>query len=136
MKKLFTAILLLSAVTTAHADVMNIGNDELKQLKEAGVPIIDVRRPDEWQKTGVVEGSHLMTFFDSRGNYDLQGWLEQLSRVAKPDQPMVLICRTGNRTGIISRFLDKKLSYRKVHNVARGITHWIAEGNKTVVPVN
>ena len=116
--------------------MLNIDNAELKKLKEAGIPIIDVRRPDEWKKTGIVEGSHLMTFFDSHGNYDLNAWLGQLSEVAKPDQPLVLICRTGNRTGIISRFLDKKLSFSKVHNVTKGITHWIAEGNKTVQPVN
>ncbi len=134
MRKLILSLLLTLASVPAHAEVTNIDNAELMRLQSAGVPVIDVRRPEEWQQTGVVEGSHLITFFDRHGNYDLEAWLERLSGVVGPDQPLILICRTGNRTGIISRFLDQKLSYKKVHNVSRGITHWIAAGNRTVAP--
>ena len=38
----------------------------------------------------------------------------------------MLICAVGGRTGNISQFLDKKLGFKQVHNVEKGIIHWIA----------
>ena len=124
--------LLLSA--PLYAQVSNVDNDELEQLMAQGVPVIDVRRPEEWTQTGVVEGSHLLTFFDKQGRYDVNKWMAEFSRIAGPDDPVVLICRTGNRTGTISKFLDQQLSYKKVSNVTKGITHWISQGKATVKP--
>ena len=117
-----------------QAKVKNIDNTELKQLMAQGVPVIDVRRPEEWKQTGVVEGSHLLTFFDKKGRYDVNKWLAEFSSIAGPGDPFILICRTGNRTGTISRFLDAKLNYQQVHNVTKGITHWVRQKNLTVKP--
>lgn len=122
----------MSAVV--QAEVENIDNTELKALLAAGIPVIDIRRPEEWRQTGVVKGSHLLTFFDKKGNYDLRTWMDEFSKIAGPDDQFVLICRTGNRTGTISKFLDQKLKYRKVSHVNKGITHWIKKGNPTVSP--
>ena len=132
----FMLVLLLTAVTVlpAQAEVINIDNQELKALLEQGIPIIDIRRPDEWRQTGVVEGSHLITFFDRNGRYDVNAWLARLAPIAGKDDPFILICRTGNRTGTVSRFLDQKLGYKKVYNVQRGITDWIRRGNPVVKP--
>lgn len=134
MSRLIGVIIALLVSAPLYAQVSNIDNDELKQLIAQGVPVIDVRRPEEWTQTGVVEGSHLLTFFDKQGRYDVNKWMAELSRIAGPDDPFVLICRTGNRTGTISRFLDQKLSYHKVNNVTKGITYWIKQGNPTVKP--
>ncbi|MCP4125588.1 MAG: rhodanese-like domain-containing protein [Gammaproteobacteria bacterium] len=134
MKHTVSMFLLLFISMSAKADVNNIDNVQLKSMLEAGVPVIDVRRAEEWKQTGIVKGSHMMTFFDKSGRYDVKSWLSKLDKVAKSNAPFILICRTGNRTGIISNFLDKKLSYTKVYNVERGITSWISKGNPTVKP--
>ncbi|WP_456448766.1 rhodanese-like domain-containing protein [Thiolapillus sp.] len=131
MKKvLFFLLLLLSLPATA--EVTNIDNAELEKLMSQGVPVVDIRRPDEWQQTGIVKGSHLITFFDKKGNYNVQAWLNKLAPIAGKNDPFILICRTGNRTGTVSRFLDQKLGYTKVYNVKKGITNWIAEGKPVV----
>ncbi len=119
---------------SALAAVTNIDNAELEQLISEGVPVIDIRRAEEWRQTGVVKGSHLITFFDKRGNYNVPAWLEKLVPIADKDQPFVLICRTGNRTATVGNFLDKKLGYTKVYNVQRGIVDWIAKGKPVVRP--
>ncbi len=134
MKHLFTLLLFLFS-TSALAEVKHINNKELEALIQSGIPVIDVRRAEEWRQTGIVDGSHLITFFDAKGRYDVKSWLSKLDKIAKPDEPFILICRTGNRTGTISHFLDKKLGYSKVYNVQKGITHWISKGNKTIKPV-
>ncbi len=130
----FILLLALGIALPVQAEVKNIDNQELKKLLEQGVPIIDIRRPEEWKQTGVVKGSHLNTFFDKRGRYDVDAWLARLAPVAGKDDPFILICRTGNRTGTVSRFLDQKLGYKKVYNVQRGITDWIRKGNPVVKP--
>ncbi|HID46046.1 MAG TPA: rhodanese-like domain-containing protein [Chromatiaceae bacterium] len=133
MRNVLLLIMLLLAFP-AFSAVTHIDNAELEKLVSAGVPVIDIRRAEEWQQTGVVEGSHLITFFDKRGNYNVPAWLEQLAPIADKDEPFILICRTGNRTGTVSNFLDRKLGYKKVYNVRKGITDWIAKGKPVVKP--
>ncbi|BAO45561.1 rhodanese-like domain-containing protein [Thiolapillus brandeum] len=135
MKKLLFFLLLLVSLP-ASAEVVNIDNAGLEKLIAQGVPVIDIRRPEEWQQTGIVKGSHLITFFDKRGNYNAQAWLDKLAPIAGKNDPFVLICRTGNRSGVVSRFLDQKLGYTKVYNVQKGITDWIAKGKSVVKPGN
>lgn len=135
MKRFLSLFFLLVFMQPVQADVNHIDNVTLKSMLDAGVPIIDVRRPEEWRQTGIVEGSHLMTFFDKQGRYDAAGWLQKLEKIASTNEPFILICRTGNRTGTISNFLDKQLSYTRVFNVKKGITDWIKKGHPTVKPV-
>ena len=110
---------------SSFAAVTHLDNQETQALIEQGIPIIDVRMASEWQETGVIEGSHLVTFFDENGEYDLDSWLEQVNEISGKDKPFMLICAAGGRTGKISQFLDKKLEYNHVHNVKRGIRDWI-----------
>ena len=120
-------IALIATVLPAGAEVINIGNDELATLIANGVPLIDVRTPPEWQDTGIIAGSHLLMFFDKRGGYDSEQWLNGLSAIARPEQPVILICRSGNRTTTISTFLDQQVGFTRIYNVKRGINGWIAD---------
>lgn len=58
---------------------------------QQGAAIIDVRRSDEWQLTGVVSGSHLLTFFDEYGGCQPEEWLQQLDQLVPVEQPLLLI---------------------------------------------
>lgn len=64
---------------------------ETPAILDKGAAIIDVRRPEEWELTGTVAGSILLTFFDADGNSDPQGWLNELNRQVAPEIPLVLI---------------------------------------------
>ncbi len=126
---IFIAIFSFSHVS---AEVGQLTNDQLKQLLAEGVPLIDIRTAGEWKQTGVVEDSHLLTFFDERGKYNMDKWLADLTKIVPKDKKFVLICRSGSRTGKISRFLDKKLHYKQVNHLQRGIINWIKAGDKIV----
>jgi len=43
------------------------------------------------------------------------------------DDPVVLICRTGNRTSTLARHLVEQMGYTQVYNVRDGITRWIRD---------
>ncbi|MCK9282754.1 MAG: rhodanese-like domain-containing protein [Rhodocyclaceae bacterium] len=117
---------------SAQAEVVDIDNNELARLSASGVPVIDIRTVGEWEETGIVPGSHLLTFFDERGNAAPAAWLDKLQRVTKPGEPVAVICRSGNRTKAVSQFLSGKAGYAKVYNVKGGIRSWLGEGRKVV----
>ncbi len=116
----------------AVADIKNIDEAELTRLIEQNVPIIDVRRQDEWERTGTIENSHLITFFDKNGRYDAKAWLTELNKLVSLDEPFVLICAAGVRSRNIAQLLDGRLGYTGVHNVTKGIQAWIAKGQPVV----
>ena len=123
----FKIILIINVLVTSFAfsDVIEIGNIELKSLLQKKIPLIDIRRKDEWKSTGIVENSILMTFFDKNGKANTNEWLKELNKIANKNDPVILICRTGRRTGIISKFLSEKVGYRLIYDVTDGITDWI-----------
>ena len=129
-----TLIINVLVASFAFSDVIEIGNIELKSLLQKNIPLIDIRRKDEWKSTGIVEKSILMTFFDKNGKANTNEWLKELNKIANKNDPVILICRTGRRTGIISKFLSEKVGYRLIYDVTDGITDWIKKGNTVVNP--
>ena len=133
MRHLIIACSLAIVTLFAHAEVIDIDNAELEKLAKSGVPVIDIRLQSEWEETGIVSGSKLLTFFDENGKADPASWLDKVSPIAKPAQPIIVICRTGNRTKAVSRFLSEQAGYARVYNVKTGIKDWLKNGG-TVVP--
>ncbi|MBC8268364.1 MAG: FKBP-type peptidyl-prolyl cis-trans isomerase [Rhodospirillaceae bacterium] len=111
----------------------NIDNAELKALRARGVKLIDVRHPEEWQETGVVEGSILIESFKKSGRLRRE-FIEELAKTVKKDEPVMLICRVGNRTAMLAEGLSDRFGYSNIYNVTNGIENWIKEGNAVVRP--
>ena len=105
----------------------SIDNAELLAKLENGIKLIDIRRPEEWQQTGVVDGSIKSTAFDAEGRFQ-QSFIEMLEKTVQTDEAFALICRTGNRTAALSNWLATRGGYRNVINVKDGITDWISDG--------
>ena len=116
-----------------YADIVNINNAQIRELSKINIPIVDVRRSAEWEQTGVVPNSILLTFFDKKGNYNLDEWYNQLRLKINEGEPIILICRTGRRTKIIAEMMDKKFN-NVIYNAKGGITSWIDKKLKTVKP--
>jgi rhodanese-related sulfurtransferase len=100
------------------------------ELINSGIPVIDIRTEQEWRQTGVVAGAIPITFFDARGRYDAQAFLQQLEQQVDKDQPIALICRTGNRTRAVSQFLSEQ-GYQVI-NMEGGIMKMLREGYQPV----
>ena len=132
LPRLLGVVLLAAALGgCAEPPYSNADNDQLKALLAQGVPIYDIRRPEEWRSTGVVEGSRKLTFVDAGGRLNPE-FLPRFTAEVGKDDPVVLICRTGSRTDKLARDLMEKQGYTQVYNVRHGITGWIA-GNNPVV---
>lgn len=117
----------------AHAEVIDIDNAELARLTAKGVPLIDIRTAGEWKATGVIPGSRLLTFFNEKGDANPALWISSAKGVAKPDQPVILICRSGNRTRAAAQYLSDQAGYKTVYNVSGGLNGWLSE-KREVIP--
>ena len=133
-KSIFLIAMLLAGIAPLRADVTHVDNAALERLLQRGVPIVDIRTREEWRATGIIEGSHLLTFFDAQGNYDFRAWLSELAAIAGRDDAFALICDSGGRSGVVSQFLDGRLGYRHVFDVPGGIAQWIADDRPTATP--
>jgi rhodanese-related sulfurtransferase len=91
------------SVLEAHADV------------QAGTAmLVDVRRPDEWEATGVPAGAELLTMNDP-------AFLSRIEALTGGDKARRLLftCRTGARSGSVQQALHD-LGYSNVVNVRGG----------------
>lgn len=109
----------------------NIDNARLESLLAQGVPVYDIRRPDEWRQTGVVEGSRKLTFVNAGGRPNPSFLADFSAHVGKHD-PVVLICRSGNRSSVLARELMQTHGYTNIFNVKKGIAGWVGEGKPVV----
>lgn len=75
--------------------------DALEQVRTGEILLIDIRRPDEWARTGIPEGAHPL---DMRR----RDFTQALERIAKGDtsRPIALICARGVRSARMVRRLD------------------------------
>ena len=135
IKRILTLVLGLSALM-AHAEIVNIDNAELVRLSAGGVPVVDVRTEGEWKESGVLAGSKLITFFDEAGRSNPPQWLEKLKSVTKPEQPVIVVCRSGRRSLAVAQYLSDQAGYKTVYNVSKGMNSWLGEGRQVVPPAS
>ncbi|MEX0283143.1 MAG: rhodanese-like domain-containing protein [Paracoccaceae bacterium] len=79
------------------------------------ITLIDIRRPDEWNATGVGEGAHPI---DMRRD----DFINALEQVAGPDrtQPIALICARGVRSARLSKRLTQA-GFTQIIDVPEGM---------------
>lgn len=115
---------LLSLVSALMADYTAQPIDQ--KLLDSKIKIIDIRTPGEWVHTGLVKGSIPIMFFDERGNYNLDVFLDELHKNIKPGERFALICDTGNRTKIVGIPLGQEMGYNVI-DLKGGIQYAIAK---------
>lgn len=93
---------------------------QARAVVEAGQAVlVDIRQPEEWRETGMAQGAVGISMLHPDGG---QGFLRDLN-VAVEDQSdttIILICRTGNRTGQVLRAL-REWGFSEVYHVPEGM---------------
>lgn len=81
--------------------------------------IVDIREPHEWKETGVVANAERVTANEH--------FIERVSALHTPGQPIVLICRTGSRTQQIAGYVADHFDVEVV-NLLGGTLRLLEEG--------
>ncbi len=111
----------------------NINNSKLQELLDSKVPLYDVRRNDEWRQTGIIQGARTLTFVDRQGRIK-KDFLKKFTAEVDKDQPVIVMCRAGNRSDALTHLLVEKHGYTQVYNLRDGIVSWIYEKKSVVNP--
>jgi rhodanese-related sulfurtransferase len=132
--KLCQSALVLTLLTTsaAHAAPDMAAPDAAAAAVAGKLTLIDIRTPAEWKETGVAKGAKQVNMLHPQG---AQGFVDQLLGEVKGDRnaPIALICRTGNRTTQVQRYLQSA-GFTQVYNVKEGMAGsaagpgWIKRG--------
>lgn len=96
-------------------------NAALQLINHKNAFILDVREPDEY-KAGHILNSQLLPLGKLK---------ERIGELSKhKDAPIVVVCRSGNRSGTACSMLTKQ-GFSQVYNLAGGIIAW----QKSSLPV-
>lgn len=122
-------LFLLLAVLPLNASAQNLlaAAPPGGELERAPVLLVDIRQPHEWVETGVLPGARLIPFDDP------QSFLAALAPHLQENQPLVLICRSGNRTGRAGMILSQMID-NTVVSVEGGMLRLFAEGYMAARP--
>lgn len=101
------------------------------EFMASGVKIIDIRTEKEWRETGVVKGSLGLTFYREDMTYDADAFLVRLKQLVSPNEKLAILCRTGNRSAKVSRYLVQH-GFASVTNVDGGVSRAKEIGIKLV----
>lgn len=82
---------------------------------QGAMTLIDIRRPSEWQQTGVGKGVHKISMHES-------GFVERIDALLSGDRskPLALICAAGNRSSMVKAKLNA-IGFTNVTNIAEGM---------------
>ncbi len=95
-----------------------IGTDEAKSMIDAGARVIDVRRPDEWQRGHIPEA----TLVPLDGIYTFGKALKALH--ISEDEEIIFVCAVGQRSASASE-IALVAGLKNVYNLANGMNGWI-----------
>ena len=132
VRHLIFAVALLAAAGFAHANPDMAAPDAAAATAAGKITLIDIRTPPEWKETGVAKGAKLVNMLHPQG---APGFTNALLEQVKGDKnaPIALICRTGNRTTQVQRYLQSQ-GFTQVYNVKEGMAGsgagpgWIKRG--------
>ena len=106
-------------------------NDFIDAQEKGGI-VIDIRREEEWKETGILQGSNTITAFTKDGNIHPDFPKKFFDLINDIDVPILLYCRTGNRTGILGQALIDQVGQTNVSHLSEGIVGWKKQGHPTV----
>ena len=89
--------------------------DAYAAMAAGKLTLIDIRTPEEWRETGVAKGVARIHMLDPPFEPKLRAALH-----GDKSAPVGLICRTGNRTTMVQRWLRQQ-GYTNVYNVKEGM---------------
>lgn len=134
MKTKLTLFILLSFFSSfiAAQGLVDLTNEQLVEMQtNKNALVIDIRTKKEWNATGTIPGSHKLQFFSSEGKFDTEKWLADLNKLkSSPGQPVILVCRSGGRSGMLGNMLTKQQEMNNIHHLSNGFKTWEKAGNK------
>ena len=92
---------------------------------------IDIRTQEQWDETGIIDGSHQISAFDIYGNLN-RNFIERFLLIVKEDEPVVFISDNGEISAILANGFVENLGIKNIYSLKGGIQEWISKYNKVI----
>ncbi len=131
MKKILLTLAILSV--SLFAEFKTIDVPEFEKLQKDGLVVIDIRTPQEWKTTGIIEGAKKITFFSEKGQPLLADWFFEVGHLIKDKKtPFIIYCAHASRSKALGKGLEN-MGFEHVYELKGGIINgWIKAGKKTL----
>ena len=114
------AILILGQGPKTDGLPLTINVQDAAQRFDAGAFLLDVREPSEWEQ-GHIDGAVLIPL----------GQLQDRIKEIPTEQDVLIICRSGNRSGQ-ARDILRAAGLKRTTSIDGGMNSWIAAGLRIV----
>lgn len=109
----------MSLLARLFGSVPSVGADEARSLLDSGAGLVDIRSKSEWNAGHSPLAQHV--------SLDVLG--EKMRRIPK-GKPVVVVCRSGNRSRGATRHL--RVAGYEAYNLAGGMRAWVRAGESVV----
>jgi len=109
--------------------LLSLKKEKLLALQKINLIVIDIRNKNEQVKTGIIESSHQITAFDTKGNLNNK-FLENYNSIVKQKDHVVFISERGEISAILANGFVEHLGMKNIYSLKGGIEEWIFKGNK------
>jgi rhodanese-related sulfurtransferase len=129
LKSIFFVLSLLITPPLFADSLGQLNPEQLQSLQQTqNALVVDVRTAAEWQASGIIPNSQKLQGFDSNGKFDADKWLSDLQKLkSSAEQPVILVCRSGNRSSKIGDILAQH-GEKNIYHLSNGIQGWIQSG--------
>ena len=97
---------------------ITISTDDARRMIDAGVRVIDVRQPDEWDRGHIPDA----TLVPLNGIYSFAKALKDLA--IPEDEEIIFTCAVGQRSATAAE-IALAAGFKKVYNLANGMNGWV-----------
>ena len=106
-----------------------ISSNELIELINQNAVALDIRTEDQWQKTGVIQGSFQETAFNKDGKFNvyLMDKIRALAAAESQNIEIIFISNDGETAAILGNAFAEDLGFKNVFVLNGGIKAWISE---------
>ena len=123
--KIFTILLFVTSILFSK-EVEPLEVDELESYIQKNVIVIDIRKEEDWKKTGVIPGSYRIPYIKTSDNRNEKKWLLILVRLIKEkNRAFVLISKDGVDAKDLANRLYKEKKFTNIKYLNGGIDSWI-----------
>ena len=119
--------------TSWPPSLKELTTEQLLDAQKSGSVIIDIRSSNEWVETGIIAGAETVTAFSADGKLHRDFRKKFFSLIKSKDTPIVLYCRSGNRSKRLGNVLVNQGNYTNVSHLSKGIIGWQKDGENTIV---
>lgn len=116
---IIAAFMLMLNACSRNSDSILSAPDAYAMVQSGELTLIDVQRPDEWEKTGVAQGALHIDMSSTQGE---AGFIRQVSAKVHGDKnaPIGLISQAGNRSENARQTLHAA-GFTRVYNIKEGM---------------